>query len=182
MAGAAGVDPIPAQPIDADVLVAIFQAAVAGLRVTPQIHGLFNKTDLDPGGASVYIRPSPGATTHRGDGTAQYDHLSTAKETSEPESARQRNFREFRDPGVEGPEAFCYIARVPCRGLSRATRAAVMQSLQHLVVAVGVPFAAYSAKLCLLVSKVGSMRVLSLDESVCMTNIRLRGCAHIWGL
>ena len=47
-----------------------------------------------------------------------------------------------------------HIIRSLCRGLSRATPAAVMQALQKLVVPVGAPFSVYLSELRLLVGNV----------------------------
>ena len=58
------------------------------------------------------------------------------------------------DDGAGGPDAFDLILRILCRGLSRASPAAVMQTLQFSVVAPSTPFSTYLGELRLLLSKV----------------------------
>ena len=56
--------------------------------------------------------------------------------------------------GRRGPDVLQHIIRSLCRGLSRATPAAVMQALQNMVVPVGTPFSVYLSELRLLVGNV----------------------------
>ena len=49
----------------------------------------------------------------------------------------------LEDEGRRGPDVLQHIIRSLCRGLSRATPAAVMQALQNLVVPAGTPFSVY---------------------------------------
>ena len=60
----------------------------------------------------------------------------------------------LQDEGRRGPDVLQHIIRSLCRGLSRATPAAVMQALQNLVVPVGTPFSVYLSELRLLVGNV----------------------------
>ena len=53
-----------------------------------------------------------------------------------------------------GPDLLQHIIRCLCRGLSRATPAAVMQALQNLVVPVGTPFSSHLSEMNLLVGNV----------------------------
>ena len=53
-----------------------------------------------------------------------------------------------------GPDILQHVIRCLCRGLSRATPAAVMQALQNLVVPVGTPFSSYLSEMKLLVGNV----------------------------
>ena len=46
----------------------------------------------------------------------------------------------LQDEGLHGPEVLQHVIRTLCRGLSRATPAAVMQALQNLVVPAGTLF------------------------------------------
>ena len=62
--------------------------------------------------------------------------------------------RRLQDEGRRGPDVLQHIIRYLCRGLSRATPAAVMQALQNLVVPVGTPFSVYLSELRLLVGNV----------------------------
>lgn len=61
---------------------------------------------------------------------------------------------ELMDAGQSGQAAFDNILRALCRGLSRASPAAVMQSLQNLAVTQGTSFSKYQGELRLLVSNV----------------------------
>ena len=56
--------------------------------------------------------------------------------------------------GGRGPDVLQHIIRSLCRGLRRATHAAVMQALQNLVVPVGTPCSVYLSELRLLVGNV----------------------------
>ena len=56
--------------------------------------------------------------------------------------------------GRRGPDVLQHIIRSLCRGISRATPAAVMQALQNLVVPVGTPFRVYLSQRRLLVGHV----------------------------
>lgn len=56
--------------------------------------------------------------------------------------------------GLDGPAVLNRVVRVLCRGLSQATPAAVMQSLQNAVATSEVPFATYLVELGLLVGRV----------------------------
>lgn len=60
----------------------------------------------------------------------------------------------LQDAGQHGPTVVQHIIRSLCRGLSRATPAAVMQTLQNLVVSMGTPFSTYLSALRLLVENV----------------------------
>ena len=60
----------------------------------------------------------------------------------------------LQDEGRRGPDVLQHIIRSLCRGLSRATPAAVMQALQNLVVPVGTPFSVYLSELRLLVGNI----------------------------
>ena len=60
----------------------------------------------------------------------------------------------LEDEGRRGPDVLQHIIRSLCRGLSRATPAAVMQALENLVVPVGTPFSVYLSELRLLVGNV----------------------------
>ena len=56
--------------------------------------------------------------------------------------------------GTSGEAAFDVILRILCRGLSKASPAGVMQTLQNFVVEPGTPFSKYSAELRLLLANV----------------------------
>ena len=60
----------------------------------------------------------------------------------------------LQDEGLHGPEVLQHVIRTLCRGLSRATPAAVMQALQNLVVPAGTLFSTYLTELHLLVENV----------------------------
>ena len=60
----------------------------------------------------------------------------------------------LQEAGQHGPTVLQHIIRSLCRGLSRATPAAVMQALQNLVVPAGTPFSTYFSELRLLVGNV----------------------------
>ena len=60
----------------------------------------------------------------------------------------------LQEAGQHGPTILQHIIRSLCRGLSRATPAAVMQALQNLVVPMGTPFRTYLSEMRLLVGNV----------------------------
>ena len=78
----------------------------------------------------------------------------------------------LQDEGHSGPDVLQYVIRTLCRGLSKATPAAVMQALQNLVVPAGTPFCTYLSELHLLVENVRSIGHVAPEDGTMQTAIK----------
>ena len=65
-----------------------------------------------------------------------------------------------------------YIIRSSCRGLSKATPAAVMQALRNLVMPVGTPFSVYVTELRLLLANVRSVGHVAPEDGTLQIAIK----------